>query len=317
MHRIFFARVRKTGNPPRRGRRFRRFHPKPVARMPSPDAGKKTGRRGWVALPAAEPATLRGSHRTLFSWGVARPPAPGAGSRSAAGRGGAARREARARRLPGSRGARRSPCFSASGRWSSTATRRELCGFSPLDCQDKPKVDNDGKPDVSKTRRRGAATSPGPASLRAGSLTTWFGSCGIKAGLPDFGERLGGKAVNSHWADQSQDRQDPGADWGKHETTGVGKTGKGEVVVRLHVATRYEIPVAFSVTRASRAETEELDGDKLETPLLRCKDFSSDRGSGPAKLRYGPLHAPRGKRRTLRPNRSSTTASAREARRWS
>ena len=208
MHRIFFARVRKTGNPPRRRRRFRRFHPKPVARMPSPDAGKKTGRRGWVALPAAEPATLRGSHRTLFSWGVARPPAPGAGSRSAAGRGGAARREARARRLPGSRGARRSPCFSASGRWSSTATRRELCGFSPLDCQDKPKVDNDGKPDVSKTRRRGAATSPGPASLRAGSLTTWFGSCGSKAGLPDFGERLGGKAVNSHWADQSQDRQD-------------------------------------------------------------------------------------------------------------
>ena len=43
------------------------------------------------------------------------------------------------------------------------------------------------------------------------------------------------------------------------------------------MATRYEIPVAFSVTRASRAGTKELDGEKLETPLLRCKDFSADR----------------------------------------
>ena len=51
--------------------------------------------------------------------------------------------------------------------------------------------------------------------------------------------------------------------------------------------------MAFSVTQASRAETKELNGDKLETSLLRCKDFSADRGldSGPfkAKLwdRYG------------------------------
>ena len=62
-------------------------------------------------------------------------------------------------------------------------------------------------------------------SQRISGSTAWFGRCGSKAELPDFGERLGGKAVNSHWADQSQDRQDPGADWGKHETTGVGKTG--------------------------------------------------------------------------------------------
>ena len=61
--------------------------------------------------------------------------------------------------------------------------------------------------------------------------------------------------------------------------------------------TKYEIPVAFSVTQASRAETKELNGDKLfeETSLLadRCKDFSADRGldSGPLKAklwdRYG------------------------------
>ena len=46
----------------------------------------------------------------------------------------------------------------------------------------------------------------------------------------------------------------------------------------LHADAKYEIPVAFSVTQASRAETKELNGDKLETPLLRCKDFSADRG---------------------------------------
>ena len=45
----------------------------------------------------------------------------------------------------------------------------------------------------------------------------------------------------------------------------------------LHADTKYEIPVAFSVTQASRAETKELNGDKLfeETSLLRCKDFSA------------------------------------------
>ena len=45
------------------------------------------------------------------------------------------------------------------------------------------------------------------------------------------------------------------------------------------MATKYEIPVAFSVTRASRAETKELNGDKLETSLLRCKDFSAGAAS--------------------------------------
>ena len=104
-------------------------------------------------------------------------------------------------------------------------------------------------------------------------------------------------------------------------------------MVRLHMATKYEIPVAFSITRASRAETKELDGDKLETPLLRCKDFSADRGldSGPLKAklwdRYGirPLIDTRlmwreEKNDTTRTNpssdRSSTTTSTirREAR---
>ena len=98
----------------------------------------------------------------------------------------------------------------------------------------------------------------------------------------------------------------------------------------MHADAKYEIPVAFSVTQASRAETKELNGDKLETSLLRCKDFSADRGldSGPfkAKLwdRYGirPLIDTRlagGKERhdPDKPDRSSTTTSTREARCWS
>ena len=92
--------------------------------------------------------------------------------------------------------------------------------------------------------------------------------------MPHFGERLGGKAVDSRGPDQSQDRQDPRRRLGKARNDRQ-SLKKGKIVVRLHMATRYEIPVAFSITRASRAETEELDGDKLETPLLRCKDFSA------------------------------------------
>ena len=45
--------------------------------------------------------------------------------------------------------------------------------------------------------------------------------------LPDFGERLGGKAVDSHSTGQvgRKTGKTPDADCGKHETT-VGKTGK-------------------------------------------------------------------------------------------
>ena len=95
------------------------------------------------------------------------------------------------------------------------------------------------------------------------------------------------------------------------EATGVRKDSnlwrKVKFGYGLHVDTKYEIPVAFGVGQASRAETKKLDGDKLfeETPLL--EDFGADRGSGPAKLwdRYGirPLYAPRGKKRTTPANR--------------
>ena len=89
--------------------------------------------------------------------------------------------------------------------------------------------------------------------------------------MPDFGERLGydGKAVDSHGQTSRKTAKTPDADWGKRETTGVdGKTGnlwrkaKSWFGYGLRADTKYEIPVAFSVPRASRAETEELNGDK-------------------------------------------------------
>ncbi len=140
--------------------------------------------------------------------------------------------------------------------------------------------------------------------------------------VEDFGEHLGydGKAMESHSTGQENRKtgktSDPEADWGKHETGGKDRrTGKLWRKVktwfgyRVHLIadTRYEIPVACEVTRASRSEVKQLEAmtEALfeETPELgkRCRDFSADRGldSGPLKERlwedYGirPLIEPR------------------------
>ena len=201
----------------------------------------------------------------------------------------------------------------------------ELCGFSPLDYQDKPKVKVDaaGKPRTTSPKPR--STVPGghnfsrflSSLVKLESQDPWSDAMvrqlreQLMAELPDFGEHLGydGKAVDSHSTGQVSRKtgktSDPDADWGKHETAG-GKTGKLWRKVKswfgfgLHVIadTRYEIPVDFSVTQASRAETKELDAmvDRLfeETPELagRCKDFSADRGldSGPIKAKLWDEH---------------------------
>ena len=190
----------------------------------------------------------------------------------------------------------------------------ELCGFSPLDYQDKPKVKvgDDGKPRTTSPKPR--STVPGghnfsrflSSLVRLENKDPWIDGMvrqlreQLVAELPDFGEHLGydGKAVDSHSTGRRKTGKtsDPDADWGKHETTGTdGKTGKLWVKswFGLHVIadTKYEIPVAFSVTQASRAETRELDAmtDRLfeETPLLAGQDFSADRGldSGPIKAK--------------------------------
>ncbi len=100
---------------------------------------------------------------------------------------------------------------------------------------------------------------------------------------------------------------DPDADWGKHETSGV-DSGTDKMWTRvkfwfgygLHIIaeTKYEIPVAFSVTRASVSEVKELDRmmDELFTqdPQLaeRCRYFSADRGldSGALKKKLWDDH---------------------------
>ena len=123
--------------------------------------------------------------------------------------------------------------------------------------------------------------------------------------LPDFGEHLGydGKAIESHCTGQRNrktgETSDPEADWGKHETTGVDSNGKQWTKIKtwfgygLHIIadTRYELPVAFSLTRASVSEVKELDRmtDALfaREPELgkRCRYFSADRGLDSADLK--------------------------------
>ena len=130
--------------------------------------------------------------------------------------------------------------------------------------------------------------------------------------LPDFGERLGydGKAIESHSTGQknrkSGETSDPDADWGKHETTGVDSNARQWTKVKswfgycLHVIadTGYEIPVAFSLTKASVSEVRELDrmteilfGKNPEIEK-RCRYLSADRGldSGEFKKKLWEEH---------------------------
>ena len=83
----------------------------------------------------------------------------------------------------------------------------------------------------------------------------------------------------------------------------------------LRADAKYEIPVAFNVTRASRAGTKELTGTSRSRKRGCCAARTSAPTGGSTagrrswRDRYGPLHAPRGKKRTTRTNRSSTTTS--------
>ena len=82
--------------------------------------------------------------------------------------------------------------------------------------------------------------------------------------LGDFGENLGydGKAIESHSTGQRSrktgETSDPEADWGKHKYSGVDSDGRAWTKIKtwfgygLHIIadTKYELPVAFSLTRA-------------------------------------------------------------------
>jgi hypothetical protein len=124
----------------------------------------------------------------------------------------------------------------------------------------------------------------------------------LMAMLPDFGEHLGfdGTDIASHSTGQkartSGETSDPDADWGYHETHGIdARTGKAWKKLKrwfgygLHLIaeTRYEIPVAFTVTPASVSEQPTLRATFSETPALaeRCRDFSADRGLDSAETK--------------------------------
>ena len=90
--------------------------------------------------------------------------------------------------------------------------------------------------------------------------------------LPDLGTRLAfdGKAISSAGKPSkkpsSDGRRDTDANWGKHEYKGVDRKGKLWTKVKswfgykLHllVDTTYELPMAFSVTRASASERNQV-----------------------------------------------------------
>ena len=135
----------------------------------------------------------------------------------------------------------------------------------------------------------------------------------LREALPDFGEHLGydGKAVPSHSTGRVSARtgaaSDRDADWGRHETRGVdGRTGRAWTKVkswfgyRVHLMadTRYEVPVSYRVTRASRAEVKVLDemvDEELGDWAGRCRDFSADRGldCGALKAKLWQCHGVR------------------------
>ena len=212
----------------------------------------------------------------------------------------------------------------------------EVCGFDPLGPRSRPKrevvVGAEGPKVVLKEapRRDGVPSAwnfsrflSSVAKLEAerGLMVAMMGKLReqLMEEVEDFGEHLGydGKAVESHSTGGKRGKtSDPDADWGKHEMGGKDrKTGKlwrkiktwFGYQVHLIADTRYEIPVACRVRRASRSEVKQLESmtEELfeETPALakRCRDFSADRGldSGPVKAKlwddYGirPLIEPR------------------------
>ena len=189
-----------------------------------------------------------------------------------------------------------------------------LCGFSPVPIQSRDRYGIEpggGRVTVIKFPLR----SPAPGTHNFSRFLSNVVKLEEQQGLiskmidslreelmelcPDFGRELGydGKAVRSNSTGQNNRRKgktsDPDADWGKHETSGVdSSTAKVWKKIKswfgygLHIIadTKYEIPVAFSVRRASVSEVKELERmtDVLFTqdPGLakRCKYFSADRG---------------------------------------
>lgn len=165
---------------------------------------------------------------------------------------------------------------------------RDLCGFDPL-------------------KGAGAVPSPGAFShfIRAlfvnqHMIDDMFDKLVDMAEglLPDFGKTLGvdSKPIDSFGnptTNKAEDgRRDNDADWGRKEYKGVGKDGKAWSKLvkwfgyKLHllVDTKYELPVAYEVTKASASDTTHLlplvNKTKQRHPELIecCEEMSADKG---------------------------------------
>jgi hypothetical protein len=130
--------------------------------------------------------------------------------------------------------------------------------------------------------------------------------------LPDYGEHLAidGKALASYARGRSKaeeppegqrpldGRRDSDAEWGVHEQRGQREDGSAwerinrwfGYTLNLIVDTRYELPVAFSVTKANSSEVVEahrlLKHAEEEHSFLgqRCESVAADRGYDDVKL---------------------------------
>jgi len=127
--------------------------------------------------------------------------------------------------------------------------------------------------------------------------------------LPDYGRHLAvdGKALASYARGRAEEptgeqrpdrRRDDDAQWGVHEHKGTHEDGTAWQKVtkwfgyglHLVVDTRYELPVAFSVTKAAASEVVEahqlLDHIEEKHALVveRCESLGADRGYDDGKL---------------------------------
>jgi len=122
--------------------------------------------------------------------------------------------------------------------------------------------------------------------------------------LPDFGETLAidGKAISSFGKRlgkrEGDMRGEQDANWGVHEYSGIDDKGKPWEKIKkwfgftLHliVDTKYELPVAFTLTKASKNEMPiaHLLLDRIkenhEEILDRCNYWTSDRGQDDGKM---------------------------------
>ena len=84
------------------------------------------------------------------------------------------------------------------------------------------------------------------------------------------------------------------------------RQSKGKIVVRLRVARRHEVRDPGGLQRHPGVESRDRRAERGQAGNAAVAPRRLQRGgSGSAKLRYGPLHAPRGRKRTLRPRQTA------------